>query len=599
MDEALRSVAHHVMTKGFDAIPSELSPSVPMHDAGCGGKWMHSCIGDANVYLCPQGCERRKVYRLVCEHGCCERPLDAANYGLWRCDDRTFLSLHLMYQAVDMVMNGMGISGFFNVVLKAAYQRYAKHSGLFEITRWRQIWGKFCSELNITANYICPCCGEEPEVLVCDGTFVTMDAAHFTGQPIISREEGPEIEQAHNRKSRSFIDDRISQGDRKVAMKWLQELACWVKPSNLVPEDATSEPPPWLEDMDHFSLKPLYTWIVDSAPSLEPDRRARLSLFLREIATESPVTSYFPWVLASRIASACEPRDQLVLARDLLNLIECEAPVVFDFLSCFRVHAGSQGQMSLPLTTTAGLPGHALRCVLDELASRATLCGTGPGIEDVAAFMDPRPPSADANCVHTGICCGLRQLRGRPKYAADKQSEGAQGCRKHFHGKQNRTGGVFTWHCKHGVCYAFYVMHRAEGRDEPFSFLTCYLKRAPKVVVYDFACALQEFCLNRLPAFFKNTRFVVDAFHWWNHKGCARSFYCKKYPHLAHLNTSISEQQNSALRIIKASASRSKQAQFMTLLRLFTSDWNGVKIAKAEALRRNREAIRASLLRRD
>ena len=33
---------------------------------------------------------------------------------------------------------------------------------------------------------------------------------------------------------------------------------------------------------------------------------------------------------------------------------------------------------------------------------------------------------------------------------------------------------------------------------------------APSIVVYDNACNLHQFCLNREPDFFKETRFLVD-----------------------------------------------------------------------------------------
>ncbi len=40
---------------------------------------------------------------------------------------------------------------------------------------------------------------------------------------------------------------------------------------------------------------------------------------------------------------------------------------------------------------------------------------------------------------------------------------------------------------------------------------------APKVIIYDNACALHNYCLNRDPEFFKDTTFLVDRFHWKNH----------------------------------------------------------------------------------
>lgn len=57
-------------------------------------------------------------------------------------------------------------------------------------------------------------------------------------------------------------------------------------------------------------------------------------------------------------------------------------------------------------------------------------------------------------------------------------------------------------------------MSRSEGRNDPFTVLKTYLPNPPELVIYDFACALEEYCLNRDPHWFRNTKFVIDRFHW-------------------------------------------------------------------------------------
>ena len=42
---------------------------------------------------------------------------------------------------------------------------------------------------------------------------------------------------------------------------------------------------------------------------------------------------------------------------------------------------------------------------------------------------------------------------------------------------------------------------------------------APSLIVYDNSCNLHSYCLNRDPGFFRQTKFVVDRFHWRNHRG--------------------------------------------------------------------------------
>lgn len=42
---------------------------------------------------------------------------------------------------------------------------------------------------------------------------------------------------------------------------------------------------------------------------------------------------------------------------------------------------------------------------------------------------------------------------------------------------------------------------------------------APRLIVYDNACNLHSYALNRDPVFFKNTQFLVDRLHWRDHTG--------------------------------------------------------------------------------
>ncbi|DBB13181.1 TPA: hypothetical protein ACH3X3_15247 [Trebouxia sp. C0006] len=118
------------------------------------------------------------------------------------------------------------------------------------------------------------------------------------------------------------------------------------------------------------------------------------------------------------------------------------------------------------------------------------------------------------------------------------------------------------WFCRHGICYAFYMLPNAEGRNEAFSFLLKYFKVAPKVIVYDFACALQEYCLNRQPEHFKEIKFVVDRFHWFNHVSYARSYQLSAYLQCSYLNSQIAEQCNSAH--TRMCVSQMKQITFMS-----------------------------------
>jgi hypothetical protein len=177
-----------------------------------------------------------------------------------------------------------------------------------------------------------------------------------------------------------------------------------------------------------------------------------------------------------------------------------------------------------------------------------------------------------------------KMVRERYPCAMDGPSTSTEGtsCRHEFNIRPNITGGVFLWFCPHSICYGFHVMKGAESRDEVYSYLVRHFERAPRVVVYDFACALEEYCLNRAPAFFKETLFVVDRFHWWNHTGCAPSFNIDLYPNLKALNTQAAEQANSALQRLKGMLFYMRQDTYMNTLRFVLTFRNH---NKSEALK--------------
>jgi hypothetical protein len=65
--------------------------------------------------------------------------------------------------------------------------------------------------------------------------------------------------------------------------------------------------------------------------------------------------------------------------------------------------------------------------------------------------------------------------------------------------------------------------------DQVFDVLVTRFKKAPSLIVYDDACRLQEYVLNREPEFFANTKFLVDSFHYKSHVNCNPSYNSGEY----------------------------------------------------------------------
>ena len=133
-------------------------------------------------------------------------------------------------------------------------------------------------------------------------------------------------------------------------------------------------------------------------------------------------------------------------------------------------------------------------------------------------------------------------------------------------------GYLFLWFCPlHGHCYGFHLIKGGEGRKDPFASLWKFLPNPPKEVFYDFACGMSEYCLNREPNYFRETRFFHDIFHSFPHV-CGPNFRSVRLSSLDGVNTEICEQWNSFLQCIKYTASHLSQShmvffmQFMIFL---------------------------------
>ena len=96
-------------------------------------------------------------------------------------------------------------------------------------------------------------------------------------------------------------------------------------------------------------------------------------------------------------------------------------------------------------------------------------------------------------------------------------------------------------------------------------------------VFYDFACNLQEYCLNRESGYYNSVRFFFhDIFHSYAHK-CSSAFKSTRVQGFETVNSEICEQFNSFLRCIKRSARQMSQTHFCFYLQCFLHEWNRSK----------------------
>lgn len=189
--------------------------------------------------------------------------------------------------------------------------------------------------------------------------------------------------------------------------------------------------------------------------------------------------------------------------------------------------------------------------------------------------------------------CQLRRMRSFP---IDKEKKklnddaSVTACSKIYPQVTKRGRNfLFLWFCPlHGHCFGFHIIPESEGRKDPAASLYLFKEQAPEVVIYDFACSLDEYVRNRESGYFSQTRFFHDIFHGFSHK-CGSNFRCGRLKGLK-VNTSICEQFNSYMQCIKTSAKLMTQTHFTFYAQFFIHLWN---IEKFENFNRRLSIVRS------
>lgn len=138
--------------------------------------------------------------------------------------------------------------------------------------------------------------------------------------------------------------------------------------------------------------------------------------------------------------------------------------------------------------------------------------------------------------------------------------------------------------CTHSICYGFHCIPRGEGRNDVFSAIITRWPKAPKRIIYDFACALGPYCMTREGEFFADTEFRIDVFHSSGHSKCEEAAFLKTYsevdPRLARINSSAAECGNGGISRIRKSVSYMSQERAILYTKVFISMWNRVSIRR-------------------
>ena len=607
----------------------ELKPSIPKHKCSCGLAYEDTEesfeleYNNAIVFLNPGRYDakfERPVYRLECHNRKpeCSVPYIGLQDGLWRASATILIELQMIHDAYysAFLRGGQALEN----QCEEFNEKYRDKSTFdkeghpvpddsvlpfMDPKVFRNAAINFGKCLRWTTEelpnpMICPCCRDSPRVLIMDGTSMSIKSSACFAQSITEPTEKEKIvPRRWGRRQRCLVNvpekkkkTRAQQVEndglevqrtaarRKLLCSCLVEFQKWIRS----PSRAAENFPKYhqMHGLGSFwNLDGFLEWAHTNAKQWVHDKTRRLALsdFVRCIGSESPVISY---VSESIMTDITRCRSTRAVPEDVMTRMSKDSPCVYALIDTVR---GLRRHGELP---------QAWDGLLNELQERISDVTRFPEEYTIQQELGSTVEDDEANCisitdgsfVHSGILTGLPRIRQRPVYQADNikdngdvRSAGME-CRHAFFKPGDRTGGLFTCLCEHGFVYASFIIKQAEGRNEPFTFMTCYLKKAPEVVIYDNACNLQDYCLSRAPMFFRETRFFVDSFHWLNHESCGVGYKIKDHidPWLKSINTQAAEQNNAALKNYKSMMTRMSQKSFMTVLKTFMCYWNYRKL---------------------
>ena len=183
--------------------------------------------------------------------------------------------------------------------------------------------------------------------------------------------------------------------------------------------------------------------------------------------------------------------------------------------------------------------------------------------------------------------------------ATDKDS-----CDKNFSSHSQFVDGIFSigCSCKYSITYGFELMLHAESPRHFFHFLTSRTVDYNNLrgVIFDYACGLHQYILNREPAQFETVRFLVDGSHWTamkktkfykkptsgsgGHTGCSESYNFNNYKQYTKKenceNSQNREQLHSTLSKLGKSLRQMSYGNFMRYMVAFFAISNMTKLNK-------------------
>ncbi|KAJ7267108.1 hypothetical protein C8J57DRAFT_1435895 [Mycena rebaudengoi] len=461
-------------------------------------------------------------------------------------------------------------------------RRYATAGGtiLFVGERlFRSAWFLYTQLQDLRGDMTCPDCGPYPEDTIWDGVTLAFNRKQLLASlcpPTTVVNEAPSHRSTYIRQQCLLVDQEVCRAVKRVVTgdgEGADHCKKKKKVASELIEIMESIPTivEWLKTVDkglsglferHFGMGAI-------AGRVRPEK-CYVEL-LRQVVAEESVLQMVPVPALAQLFLFCE---------DPTNKNKAELLAVPAIYTVLKYEHQKLGFYSEELMGTC-------RWICDR------------GIEVMSRLMpqqtqleNPRDRQGLMSWLQSGCYYSMPQIRLRPQYPKlthDQIHEGSKRgatCSKFYaqYGQQRLTGGIMCVWCTHSICYGFHCIPLGEGRNDVFSAIVTRWPKAPKRVIYDFACALGPYCLTREPNFFADTQFLIDDFHSSGHSKCSPAAFLKTYVAvdacLGRLNSSAAECGNGGIARIQKSVSYMTQARAIAFTQVFIAIWNRIRIRK-------------------
>lgn len=597
---------HQKLSRGVVSYPTEMVPQLLDTTCTHGNNWStDDPISNGWV-----ACEQAVIYKNNCTIGLdpddtpikvyyiptdgtpckCKLHYDGQEHLLFNLNDRELFSYDLLLDYMCAMVNGKNpIAAYYRQYdtrvqnLTACNEQAASYQSL------RRAWNAYARLLDIDYNeaYKCEVCQDSPRIIICDATFIGFRKDLLENMLNTSPTVYSTAQRSHH-KDRVFISVpqirekleklsgiKIKKGVRGRARQMTTDGLPGQEYRKLL-RDLRKDPEPNMPTLADFleSVCP----VKKRKEYVLPKPHAQ---FIFELSRNGPVCGLV------QIAGDKRAMDLLIAiyrdtegnyditdstnSKDLTYLQET-APVLTQWMTL--VHAQGQWDQNCR---------ELLRLIVRNIAVSVS------NLPDTHNDLEPEAPNK--------LCCypNLPKLRASLRYAADvgrsKNDPKETNCRKESYGHPTLSPGIFTIFCPHGICYGFEAMDSHESPRHPFNIFRTRFKVAPDIIVYDNACQLHTYCLNRDPVFFKFVKFLIDRFHWKGHCGCSKGYCMDSYsanPAVSSTNSQTNEQMNSLLGRMAPQLSYMSPENFMFHVKLFFACHNDKKNCR---LRENPEEL--------